>query len=100
MKRLLFGLRSGFRRTVLVLFHLGLIALSLLAAILLRYDFDLTKEASGLFQKCIWIAIVVKIVVFLLSRLHRGWWRFVGINDLLRVFFANVVASAGFTVAV
>ena len=36
----------------------------------------------------------MKTAVFLLAGLHRGWWRFVGINDLLRVFFANVVASA------
>ncbi len=57
-----------------------------------------TRQHSS--QKSIWIAVVAKTAVFLLAGLHRGWWRFVGINDLLRVFFANLVASAVFTAAV
>jgi FlaA1/EpsC-like NDP-sugar epimerase len=108
MKKFLFAVHSSFRRSFLVLFHVGLIALSLTAAFFLRHDFALPalKTVIGgvtrpsFFQQGLWIAVVVKTVVFLLARLHRGWWRFVGINDLLRVFFANVVASAAFTAAV
>ena len=100
MKRFLFAFQSSFRRFLLVLFHVGLITLSLRVAFLLRFDFELSGDAKAFFEKNIWIAIVAKTAVFLLAGLHRGWWRFVGINDLLRVFFANLVASAAFTAAV
>ena len=100
MKRFLFAFQSSIRRFLLVLFHVGLIALSLRVAFLLRFDFELSGVTKAFFEKSIWIAVVAKIVVFLLAGLHRGWWRFVGINDLLRVFFANLIASAGFTAAV
>jgi FlaA1/EpsC-like NDP-sugar epimerase len=100
MKKLLLAPRSSFRRSLLVLFHIGVIALSLAAAFLLRFDFELPKSEIAILQQSLWIAVFVKIGVFLLARLHRGWWRFVGINDLLRVLFANVVASAGFAAVV
>ena len=97
------------RRLLLVLFHVWLIGLSLAGAFLLRFDFQLpdwvmvTKDGAtvpSLFQQGLWMAVVVKTTVFLLARLHRGWWRFVGINDLLRVFFANAIGSVCFTAAV
>jgi FlaA1/EpsC-like NDP-sugar epimerase len=81
------------------LFQVGLIALSLVAAFLLRFDFALHQLAISLLERGLSIAVPIKITVFLVARLHRSWWRFADITDLIRVFWANVVASC-FTTAV
>lgn len=85
-------------RKLLVGFCLCLITTaSLTLAFLLRFDFHLPKGTDELLMDSVLIALGVKVTVFLLSQLDRGWWRFVSIADLIRVFVANLVASALFT---
>jgi FlaA1/EpsC-like NDP-sugar epimerase len=91
-------LLPAFRLYLAALFHVGLIALSLAIAFLLRFDFEL--HIPEILQRGLWIAVPFKIVVFLVARLHRSWWSFADITDLVRVFWANVVASSGFTAVV
>jgi FlaA1/EpsC-like NDP-sugar epimerase len=38
--------------------------------------------------------IVIKLVVFALFKQYRGWWRYVGISDLLGILKASLVSSA------
>jgi FlaA1/EpsC-like NDP-sugar epimerase len=86
-----------FRRHVILAFHAVTIAFSLVTAFLLRFDFAIPSEAYTLVSQALWIALLVKMPVVFMAGLHRGWWRFVGIRDLWRVFVANAIASAGFT---
>jgi FlaA1/EpsC-like NDP-sugar epimerase len=85
-----------YRRPLIAASHLGIVALSLLIAFWLRFEFQLDLVEVTFLNEALWIAIVVKMGVFLAARFDRGWWRFVGIPDLIRVFFANVIASAIF----
>ena len=39
------------------------------------------------------IVIPIKMVAFLGGGLHRGWWRYAGLTDLVRIGIVNVVAS-------
>ena len=85
-------------RVLIGVFHAGLIAGSLASAFLIRFEFLVTPEMITILSNGLWIVLPVKITVFHLARLHRGWWRFVGMTDLRRVLMANVVASGIFTV--
>ena len=88
-------------RLVLIgLCHLGIIVTSLVAASMLRFDFFIPATELLLLQQVLWIAVLLKLLVFHVARLHKGWWRFVGMTDLLHIFCANLVASVCFTAAV
>jgi FlaA1/EpsC-like NDP-sugar epimerase len=83
---------------LLPVYHPLLFAASLVGAFLLRFDLTLPAEYHVLLMRGLLFAVPLKIVVFLLHRLSVMWWRHVGILDLLRIFRANLTASAGFAV--
>ena len=65
--------------------QIGVFALSGVAAFLLRFDFGLPPGHMRHLAYALPIWIVVKIVVFRVAKLDRGWWRYVSVTDLLRV---------------
>jgi FlaA1/EpsC-like NDP-sugar epimerase len=88
------------RRAMVWVTELALIALCGAAAFLLRFDFnldplDLRHLAWGL---AIWIP--VKLVVFWLTGLDRGWGRFVSIHNLAQIAFGNIAGSAFSTILI
>ena len=85
-------------RLLIGVLHAGLFAVSLASAFLLRFEFSVPLEEVSHFYAGLWIVLSVKITVFHLARLHRGWWRLIGMTDLRRVLVANVVASGIFAV--
>jgi len=85
-------------RLLIAVFHAGLFAVSLASSFLVRFEFLIPPEEITILSNGLWIVLPVKITVFHLARLHRGWWRFVGMADLRRVLVANVVASGIFAV--
>src|SRR5207249_7436594 len=87
------------RRVLLGLCQVAIVALSLVAAFILRFDFVVPTPELPFLQHGLWIAVLLKLLVFYLARLHKGSWRFVGMKDLLRIFLANLVASVCFTSA-
>lgn len=92
-----------FRRCFVVACHTALFATSLSLAFLLRLEFTLSDSMAALLQQSLWACVAVKVGVCLLFGLDHGWWRYVGLPDLRRVFFANCVASlvfAGYAVIV
>src|SRR5262249_32637482 len=89
-----------YRRLLIATCHLVMVASSLVIAFLLRFDLSLPQDQTTLLLRALLIAMPVKMLVFSLGRLHRGWWRFVGVVDLLRILLFNFIASVIFTVAV
>lgn len=87
------------RRFWILLANTLLIAVSLSIAFLLRFDF--TIPASEIQHLWMGLALVlpIKMLVFSLTGLHRGWWKLVGMPDLVRVLLANLVGFAGFATA-
>jgi FlaA1/EpsC-like NDP-sugar epimerase len=77
----------------------GGVAGSLVAAFLLRFDFELTQVEL---EHLVWgvaIALPVKLTAFYLARVHQGWWSTVGVSDITRIGLGNALASAGFGIA-
>ncbi|HEX7361436.1 MAG TPA: nucleoside-diphosphate sugar epimerase/dehydratase, partial [Bryobacteraceae bacterium] len=91
---------SNVRRLAVVLAHASVAGVSVLTAFLLRFDFGLPKTEFAHFQIALLIAIPIKVLIFQLTGLQRGWWRFAGLGDVYRLTFANVAASVLFTCAV
>lgn len=84
---------DSLRRCLIWVTHLVLFAASGTAAFALR--FDLHIPASEL--RRLWFALAVwltlKTVVFWWLKLDRGWWRFVSMDDLIRISVGNILAS-------
>jgi FlaA1/EpsC-like NDP-sugar epimerase len=89
----------GYRHLLISAYHLFTIAVSVLFAFLLRFDFALPKVETTHLYIALPVACVLKLAIFQAARLQRGWWRYVGVADLLRVLIANLLSSAAFSAA-
>ncbi len=87
-------------RALVWVVQLAVFALSGLAAFLLRFDFKLPHAYWRHLLYALPIWIVIKIVVFRLARLDRGWWQYVSVNDLIRIAIGNLVASVVSCIAI
>ena len=74
--------------------QIGVFALSGVAAFLLRFDFGLPPGYMRHLAYALPIWVGVKILVFRVAKLDRGWWQYVSVTDLLRLVLGNFVASA------
>ncbi len=82
-----------FRRLFIALWHLAIITAALLSAFLLRFDFSIPASEVPLLFRVFCIAVVSKMLAFSVAGIDRGWWRFVGMADLIRVLAANAMGS-------
>jgi FlaA1/EpsC-like NDP-sugar epimerase len=81
-------------RTVLILLsQVMLIAAGYYLSFLLRLDSSLSATERHLFWVTLPLVIVVKIIAFYCFGLFRGWWRYVGMNDLVKIAMASFVSS-------
>src|SRR5262245_8266882 len=88
------------RAFLITLFHVFVIAVSVLLAFWVRFDFSASSLHSDLAWVGLTLAVAVKLPAFLLGGVQRGWWRYAGLNDLSRIFLVNVAASAGWATVV
>ena len=82
-----------FRRLIIVFFQLFLLALTYYFSFLLRFDFNLHEPFTSVFLRTLPVIVSVKILVFSYFRLFRGWWRYVGMSDLLDIIKASAVSA-------
>jgi FlaA1/EpsC-like NDP-sugar epimerase len=87
------GLKT-MHRPIVIATQAWIFACSGVAAFLLRFDFGLPAAHLRHLAYALPIWILVKIAVFHVAKLDRGWWRYVSVNDLIRIAFGNVAASA------
>ncbi|HLG98206.1 MAG TPA: nucleoside-diphosphate sugar epimerase/dehydratase [Bryobacteraceae bacterium] len=84
------------RRYWIMAIHVLIIAIAMATAFLLRFDFQIPHSEMDLLYGGLLLAIPIKSISFIAARLNSGWWRFVGMPDLLRVFAANMCGSSVF----
>src|SRR5262245_42506051 len=87
------------RGLVITIAHSLIVLVSMVIAFWIRFDFTPEVIFSSILQGGVAVALLVKGTVFLAGGLQRGWWRYAGLPDLVRIFVVNVIASAA-TVAV
>ena len=84
--------------------HLAIFWFSLFGAFLLRFDFSWVPDPDMgrpdwwvlHFFPVVWFIVPMKFLVFQHFGLYRGWWRYVGMRDLLAALKATWVSTACF----
>ena len=87
------------RNRYVLLFDAPLIALSVLGAFILRFDWLFFNERTE-FVPFLVAAILVKPAVFGLFGLYRRYWAYATVRDLVAIVAAVATASALLTVGV
>jgi len=90
-----------FRKPLIILAHIVAFAASLMLSFLLRNDMDFTPNNIPLAES--WLVqqypllllffVIIKLPVFGLFKQYRGWWRYVGITDLIGIIAASLVST-------
>jgi UDP-GlcNAc:undecaprenyl-phosphate GlcNAc-1-phosphate transferase len=75
-------------------FDLILAVVSYYSAYLLRFELDLVPGVLRLFLNSVAEIALIKLAVLTAMGIYRGWWRYFGLDDTLRLARASVVASA------
>ena len=88
-RRAVFG-----RKVLIVVSQIALVAFAYYASFQLRFEFRLPKDLQEMLAGSILIVIAVKLAAFYFFGLIRGWWRYVGISDLLDITKAAFASSA------
>jgi len=65
-------------------------------AFALRFDLNFFQSRPE-FIPYVCAAPIIKVVVFLVAGMYRRFWRYVSVNDLISLCFANLIASVGVT---
>jgi FlaA1/EpsC-like NDP-sugar epimerase len=82
------------RILLIVLLQSCLILVSYYMSFLLRFDFQPAHHDYLLFLKTLPLLLIVKLFVFELFGLLRGWWRYVGMSDAIGIAQACGVSFA------
>jgi FlaA1/EpsC-like NDP-sugar epimerase len=81
-------------RVLTVAAQIAIFCLSGIAAYLIRFEFRLPPSVFAGMLWAIPTWVVVKSIVFVSLRLHRGWWSFVSVPDVVRIGVGNLLGSA------
>jgi len=85
-----------FRKLFIILAHVLVFAVSLFLSFLVTKNMKLDSEDNWLTNQfpvlIVWF-IVVKLIIFALFNQYKGWWRYVGISDLISIAAASFVST-------
>ena len=82
-----------YRLVFIVLSQTLLISASYYLSFVLRLDREFDQATRVLFWQTVPLVIVVKLLLSYYFGLLRGWWRYVGMSDLLNIGLANFLSS-------
>ena len=84
------------RMSLIMAAHLALFVCAYVAAFMLRFDFDLSSEYVGVLANTLGLVVLVKLVVFYTAGQFSGWWRYVGLRDVLSMIKAAALSMVVF----
>jgi len=82
-----------YRKIVIILSQIALLTLAYYFSFLLRFDFQLREPYQAVFLQTLPIVLGIKLLAFFYFQLFRGWWRYVGMSDLLDIIKAAFSSS-------
>ncbi|QDG51699.1 polysaccharide biosynthesis protein [Persicimonas caeni] len=87
------GLPRSIRVLLIAAFHLLVFAAAFVGAFAIRFDFDIPIK----YQQSMWhllpVVIGVKLTIFAVLKLFRGWWRYVSMHDVVALARALALAA-------
>jgi len=85
-----------YRRALILVAHLILIPLAYFAAFGIRFDFQIPAAELRVFATTVPYLLVLRLLVFERYGLFRGYWRHVGLRDLVDLGMATTLGTAMF----
>jgi len=82
-----------YRVLLILLSQAGLVALAYYTSFMLRLDANLDASARVLFWQTLPLVLLIKLALSYRFGLMHGWWRYVGMNDLLDISRMSFVSS-------
>jgi FlaA1/EpsC-like NDP-sugar epimerase len=82
------------RTFLLFAFHGLVFGACFAVAYLVRYDFHIPPEGMALARSGIALVVAIQLVTGALFGFYRGWWRYVGISDVIRLVFGLTTSAA------
>lgn len=82
------------RMLVLVAFHAIVFTGCYIFALLLRFDFNVPAEWLRKGMSTLPYVVAVQLAVGAVFHFYRGWWRYVGVGDVIRLVFGLSTATA------
>ena len=76
-----------------LLADLCIVTLSLWLSFLVHFDFNMRVPYGELLQEVLLLFVVLKIASFVVFRVYKMTWRYVGVSDLMNIVLAVVVAE-------
>jgi FlaA1/EpsC-like NDP-sugar epimerase len=90
---LLFRLAAG-RVIILFVLHAVVFVAAYTFSYLVRFEFALPVEQITKFRSTLFIVVGIQLLTGLFLGFYRGWWRYVGIADVVRLVFGLTTATA------
>jgi FlaA1/EpsC-like NDP-sugar epimerase/UDP-N-acetylmuramyl pentapeptide phosphotransferase/UDP-N-acetylglucosamine-1-phosphate transferase len=87
------GIILKYRRMIIVLSQAILLAATYCLSFLLRLDFSFSEPFRRSFFVTLPLVLAIKLAVFYYFRLFSGWWRYVGMSDLLDIVKAAAASA-------
>lgn len=85
---------AAFRVVILFLFHALVFAACYAFAWLLRFEFEIPPEYIETFKWSLPVVVGVQLLIGLFFGFYRGWWRYVGMGDVVRLVIGLTTALA------
>ncbi|MBN2590572.1 MAG: polysaccharide biosynthesis protein [Sedimentisphaerales bacterium] len=83
-----------FRKPLIILAHAFIFAASLMLSFLLIHNMQFKKAwLIDLYPTLIFFFLVIKLPLFGLFKQYQGWWRYVGISDLVGIVRASFTST-------
>jgi FlaA1/EpsC-like NDP-sugar epimerase len=83
-----------FRKQLIMLAHVGAFSFSLLLSFLVANNMAFRRDwFVNQYPLLLLLFVIIKVPIFGLFKQYRGWWRYVGISDLLGIVRASLVST-------
>lgn len=84
----------GGRKILIVTFQALLVVATYYTAFVLRLDFSVDARSRTIFLLSLPWVLVIKLAIFHRYGLLKGWWRYVGMSDLVDITKASLISGA------
>lgn len=85
---------AGGRVVLLFIFHAFVFWFSYVAAYLIRFEGEIPAEYQAGFESSLPLVVGVQLLVGVFFGFYRGWWRYVGISDVVKLVAGLTTAQA------
>lgn len=83
-----------FRRALIVITHIFVFSASLMLSFLVIHNMQFKRAwFIDIYPILVIFMLAVKLPVFALFKQYRGWWRYVGISDLIGIVHASLTST-------